>query len=46
MNDNDDCQGKTTIAPEVLLTIAQLTAINVDGVRSSQPCSSRSKSTS
>jgi uncharacterized alkaline shock family protein YloU len=32
MNDNDDCQGKTTIAPEVLLTIAQLTAINVDGV--------------
>ena len=32
MNDNDPTQGKTTIAPEVLLTIAQLTTLNVDGV--------------
>src|SRR5512136_447459 len=32
MNDNDPYQGKTTIAPEVLLTIAQLTTMNVNGV--------------
>jgi uncharacterized alkaline shock family protein YloU len=32
MNEIDPSQGKTTIAPEVLLTIAQLTALNVDGV--------------
>lgn len=32
MNDNELSQGKTTIAPDVLLTIAQLTALNVDGV--------------
>lgn len=32
MNEDDDSQGKTTIAPEVLLTIAQLTTLNVDGV--------------
>ncbi len=32
MNDTDTTQGKTTIAPEVLLTIAQLTTLNVNGV--------------
>jgi uncharacterized alkaline shock family protein YloU len=32
MNEIEPSQGKTTIAPEVLLTIAQLTALNVDGV--------------
>jgi len=32
MNDNDPYQGTTTIAPEVLLTIAQLTTLNVSGV--------------
>jgi uncharacterized alkaline shock family protein YloU len=32
MNDDEVSQGKTTIAPDVLLTIAQLTALNVDGV--------------
>ena len=32
MNDNDPSQGTTTIAPDVLLTIAQLTTLNVNGV--------------
>ncbi len=32
MNDTETTQGKTTIAPEVLLTIAQLTTLNVNGV--------------
>jgi uncharacterized alkaline shock family protein YloU len=32
MNDTETSQGKTTIAPDVLLTIAQLTALNVNGV--------------
>jgi uncharacterized alkaline shock family protein YloU len=32
MNETDTSQGKTTIAPEVLLTIAQLSALNVEGV--------------
>jgi uncharacterized alkaline shock family protein YloU len=32
MNEIDPSQGKTTIAPEVLLTITQLTALNVEGV--------------
>ncbi len=32
MNDTEVTQGKTTIAPEVLLTIAQLTTLNVNGV--------------
>jgi uncharacterized alkaline shock family protein YloU len=32
MNEIDPSHGKTTIAPEVLLTIAQLTTLNVDGV--------------
>ena len=32
MTETDTTQGKTTIAPEVLLTIAQLTTLNVDGV--------------
>lgn len=32
MNDIESSQGKTTIAPDVLLTIAQLTALNVNGV--------------
>ncbi|OGN94258.1 MAG: hypothetical protein A2Y88_05445 [Chloroflexi bacterium RBG_13_48_10] len=32
MKDDDPSQGTTTIAPEVLLTIAQLTTLNVDGV--------------
>ena len=32
MNEIDPSQGKTTIAPEVLLTIAQLTTLNIEGV--------------
>ena len=32
MKDDDPTQGTTTIAPEVLLTIAQLTTLNVNGV--------------
>jgi len=32
MSEIESSQGKTTIAPEVLLTIAQLTTLNVDGV--------------
>jgi uncharacterized alkaline shock family protein YloU len=32
MNEIDPSQGTTTIAPEVLLTIAQLTTLNIDGV--------------
>src|SRR4030066_975191 len=32
MNENETPQGKTTIAPDVLLTIAQLSALNVAGV--------------
>jgi len=32
MNDTETYPGKTTIAPEVLLTIAQLTTLNVNGV--------------
>jgi uncharacterized alkaline shock family protein YloU len=32
MTEIDPSQGKTTIAPEVLLTIAQLTALDVNGV--------------
>jgi len=32
MSESDPSQGKTTIAPEVLLTIAQLTTLNVEGV--------------
>ena len=32
MTDNSPSQGKTTIAPEVLLTIARLTALSVPGV--------------
>jgi uncharacterized alkaline shock family protein YloU len=32
MNENNPSQGTTTIAPEVLLTIAQLTTLNVNGV--------------
>jgi uncharacterized alkaline shock family protein YloU len=32
MKDDEATQGKTTIAPDVLLTIAQLTTLNVDGV--------------
>lgn len=32
MNEIDPAQGKTTIAPEVLLTIAQLTTLNIEGV--------------
>jgi uncharacterized alkaline shock family protein YloU len=32
MKENDTAQGTTTIAPDVLLTIAQLTTLNVDGV--------------
>jgi uncharacterized alkaline shock family protein YloU len=32
MNESDPSQGKTTIAPEVLLTIAQLTTLKVEGV--------------
>jgi len=32
MTDNIPSQGKTTIAPEVLLTIARLTALSVTGV--------------
>lgn len=32
MNDTETYLGKTTIAPEVLLTIAQLTTLNVNGV--------------
>jgi uncharacterized alkaline shock family protein YloU len=31
-NDEDSSQGSTTIAPDVLLTIAQLTTLNVNGV--------------
>lgn len=32
MTENDPSQGTTTIAPEVLLTIAQLTTLNINGV--------------
>ena len=32
MTENNPSQGTTTIAPEVLLTIAQLTTLNVNGV--------------
>jgi len=32
MKDDDLSQGTTTIAPDVLLTIAQLTTLNVNGV--------------
>ncbi len=32
MKDEDVAQGATTIAPDVLLTIAQLTTLNVNGV--------------
>jgi uncharacterized alkaline shock family protein YloU len=32
MNEPNSTQGTTTIAPEVLLTIAQLTTLNVEGV--------------
>ena len=32
MSETYPSQGKTTIAPEVLLTIAQLTTLNVEGV--------------
>ena len=32
MKDDDPSQGTTTIAPDVLLTIAQLTTLNVAGV--------------
>jgi uncharacterized alkaline shock family protein YloU len=32
MNEIDPSEGKTTIAPEVLLTIAQLTTLNIEGV--------------
>jgi len=32
MKDDDPSQGTTTIAPDVLLTIAQLTTLNVTGV--------------
>ncbi len=32
MADNEPSQGKTTIAPDVLLTIARLTALDVNGV--------------
>ena len=32
MKDDDSPQGTTTIAPDVLLTIAQLTTLNVEGV--------------
>jgi uncharacterized alkaline shock family protein YloU len=32
MNENDPSQGTTSIDPEVLLTIAQLTTLNVNGV--------------
>ncbi|HNT23351.1 MAG TPA: Asp23/Gls24 family envelope stress response protein [Anaerolineales bacterium] len=32
MSDNYSSQGTTTIAPDVLLTIAQLTTLNVSGV--------------
>jgi uncharacterized alkaline shock family protein YloU len=32
VNDYVETTGKTTIAPEVLLAIARLTALNVDGV--------------
>ncbi len=32
LKDDDTYQGSTTIAPDVLLTIAQLTTLNVNGV--------------
>lgn len=32
MKDDDPYEGTTTIAPDVLLTIAQLTTLNVNGV--------------
>jgi uncharacterized alkaline shock family protein YloU len=32
MKEDDPTQGTTTIAPDVLLTIAQLTTLNVNGV--------------
>ncbi len=32
MKDEESTQGSTTIAPDVLLTIAQLSTLNVDGV--------------
>jgi len=32
MKEEEPSQGTTTIAPDVLLTIAQLTTLNVDGV--------------
>ncbi len=32
MKEDDPSQGTTTIAPDVLLTIAQLTTLNVEGV--------------
>ncbi len=32
MKEDDPSQGTTTIAPDVLLTIAQLTTLNVNGV--------------
>jgi uncharacterized alkaline shock family protein YloU len=32
MKDDEAAMGTTTIAPDVLLTIAQLTTLNVDGV--------------
>jgi uncharacterized alkaline shock family protein YloU len=32
MKDDESAQGSTTIAPDVLLTIAQLTTLNVNGV--------------
>ncbi|MBN1230377.1 MAG: Asp23/Gls24 family envelope stress response protein [Anaerolineales bacterium] len=32
MNENDTTTGMTTIAPDVIMTIARLTALKVDGV--------------
>jgi uncharacterized alkaline shock family protein YloU len=32
MNESTELQGKTTVSPEVLLTIARLTTLQVDGV--------------
>jgi uncharacterized alkaline shock family protein YloU len=37
MSDQDNTIGRTTIAPEVLLTIARLTTLNVPGVSRMSP---------
>jgi uncharacterized alkaline shock family protein YloU len=41
MSDYKDMPGKTTIAPEVLYTIARLTTLNVDGVSRMAPVPAR-----